>query len=66
MRDEKVIGDSCAFSGMTIREYFAAKAMQGLLANSMIKSELRTDAVATVAVDCADALIAELAKEKSK
>lgn len=51
------------YEGMTIREYFAAKAIQGLTAS--IGQHDVTDAgeLAHDAVRIADALIAELAKE---
>lgn len=48
--------------GMSIREYFAAAAMQGVLANSSLDVS-RTD-FTKAAVKFADALIAELAKEQ--
>ncbi len=43
--------------GLTIRQYFAAMAMQGLLANSDYQTNISDGAV-----KCADALIAELNK----
>jgi len=59
--------------GLTKREYFAALAMQGLLANSRIhkinESALRGNSKYshycnwTLAVECADALIEELNKD---
>lgn len=45
--------------GLTVREYFAAMAMQGILANEHI-SNLTAEHVAIDAVKCADYLIAEL------
>ncbi len=49
--------------GMTLREYYAGLAMQGLLA---VPAHQQNSAsmYARDAVRCADALIAELAKEK--
>ena len=32
---ESAVGHAAAFKGMTLRDYFAAKAMEGLLAQSM-------------------------------
>jgi hypothetical protein len=47
--------------GMTLREYAAIKAMQGIVA----RTGQHQDYTAKDAVKCADALIAELAKEKA-
>jgi len=52
-------------SGLTKREEFAKAAMQGLLANSSFSSRVSTSELITVAIDTADALLAELAKEKT-
>ena len=49
--------------GLTKREYFAAKAMQGAMVGADIDS-LSVEGAAFVAVKLADALIAELEKEK--
>ena len=49
--------------GLTIREYFAALAMQGNLASWPNACELDQTAIAIDAVNLADALIAELNKE---
>ena len=46
--------------GLTKREYFAAKAWQGMLANQV--QDWKPDAAASWAVDYADKLLAELAK----
>jgi len=58
--------------GLTLREYFAAMAMQGELASQMMSeyathtySEKSASDLARVSVVFADALIAELKKEKS-
>lgn len=50
-------GVDVAYEGLTKREYFAAMAMQGLLANTGVK-ELAY--LAHKAVQCADLLIADL------
>lgn len=54
--------------GLTKREYFAAMAMQGLLANyiehGMYGNSTNYPMVEFQAVMCADALIVELNKEK--
>jgi hypothetical protein len=48
--------------GLTKREYFAAMAMQGLLANSFRSPTSYIESNAEYAVNYADALIAELNK----
>jgi hypothetical protein len=48
--------------GLTIREYFAAMAMQGLLAGADVRERWDPHPLANQSVLCADALIAELAK----
>lgn len=50
--------------GLTKREYVAAMAMQGALANPKAVNADDAALVAAVAVECADALLAELAKEE--
>lgn len=55
-----------AFSGMTMRQYYAGQALQGYLA-SMEPGPLRKEFLQGWAEDCvnmADALIAELSKSK--
>jgi hypothetical protein len=54
-----------AQSGITKREYFAAMAMQGLVANSELseKHGIPQTETSELAVKMADALIAELNKE---
>ena len=47
--------------GMTLRDYFAAKAMQGLLADSNVIGS--TENVSTAAYKMADAMLAERNKE---
>lgn len=76
--DEPAMPESCSaggyranvYSGLTIRQHFAAVAMQGMLANSIDKQQgaepfwhMSQENLAMVAVGYADALIAELNKE---
>lgn len=49
--------------GMTLREYFAAKAMQGLLSNPGQIDTTNYKWVAENAIGYADALLAELSKQ---
>ena len=47
--------------GMNLRDYFAAKAMQGMIASyGYLRSEV--DVIAESAYDCADAMLKERAK----
>jgi hypothetical protein len=59
----KQLGDKmlldCATMGLTKREYFAAKAMQGLMATDYVGTY---EMFAERAVNMSDALIAELSK----
>ena len=49
------------YDGMTLRDYFAAKAMQGMIASyGYLRSEV--DVIAESAYDCADAMLKERAK----
>ena len=50
--------------GLTKRELFSALAMQGILASDESQRKLLTKDVAHWSVECADALIAVLNKEK--
>ena len=50
--------------GMTLRDYFAAKAMQGLLADSNVIGSTKN--VSTAAYKMADAMLAERNKEQNK
>ena len=50
-----------AVSGMTLRDYFAAKAMQGMIA-AVGYHRGEVDFMAESAYDCADALLNERAK----
>ena len=54
--------DDPDFNGLTKREYFAAMAMQGQVANSKYPDSCTAKAYATWSVELADALLAELAK----
>lgn len=58
-----------ASGGLTKREYFAAKAMQGMLANGFFrvgceKPDLRTEKMAFTAVQISDCLMTYLNKGK--
>ena len=57
-----VSGDGYCQEGLTIREYFAAKAMQGLLTITSL-SDHDCEVIAKHAVNQADALIRALANE---
>lgn len=46
------------FGGMTLRDYFAAKAMQGMLAEGSTESTAMSSLLAACAYDIADAMIA--------
>ena len=50
-------------AGITKRELFAAMAMQGLLASDQ-EPRLHSTAIAELAADAADSVIAELVKEQ--
>lgn len=58
-------GSLYAEQGITKREYFAAKAMQGMLSNSIPGSHHHTPRLVKESVAIADALLAELAKVQS-
>ena len=51
------------FKGMTLRDYFAAKAMQGFLASPLLKTESGADAMARNAYRVADAMMEERAND---
>lgn len=53
------------YSGIDTRTYFAAKAMQGLLANSGEREDLSLVQIIAKSVQAADLLMAELAKTKA-
>ncbi len=52
-------------SGMTLQDWFAGEALQGLVANGNVRLE-RLPVVARVAYEYADAMIAERNKRKSQ
>ena len=58
--------DKSVFEGVSIRDYFAAKAMQGFAVNAKADDEslmpLLCQQLATVAYQMADAMLAERAK----
>ena len=45
------------YAGMSLRDYFAAKAMQGMMAGGSIRSGTTNAEVATVAYGLADAML---------
>ena len=49
------IPNQCKDDGMTLRDYFAAKAMQGFMADSFLQAEV--DEFAARAYDMADAML---------
>jgi len=49
-------------SGLTKREYFAARAMQGILSNTHLGNILNNQKISESALGLADALLAELEK----
>ena len=50
--------DRCIYTGMTLRDYFAAKAMQGLLAGLLAEGmDVTWDGIATDAYRQADAML---------
>ncbi len=53
--------NDCEYYGLTKREYFAGLAMQGINANKTF-SDMTAYAIAIMAVEQSDALLAELAK----
>ena len=58
------VGDLLAVSGLTKRELFAAMAMQGLLSYGNELSNVSLAQIAPIAVEQADALLAQLEKKK--
>ena len=55
-----IVGEHAAQAGLTKREYFAAKALQGILSSATDESPWAPDIAAQTAVAAADALIAAL------
>ncbi len=61
------VTESCVYNGLTIREYFAAAALQGLLAfPGAGERQCPPDNAARDAVEMADALIAALNTTKNR
>lgn len=52
------------YSGLTKREYFAAKAMQGLCGMKPTNDERDIDKLTVLAVKIADALLTQLSKQQ--
>lgn len=61
----KELCDSQFDGGLTIRQEFAARAMQGIIGSEMIIGKHSYNDVAAASVTMADALIAELNKPKT-
>jgi len=59
-------GIKCAQKGLTIRQYYAGLAMQGLLAAHPEENAFNYEQTAISSVDFADALIAALNKTTTK
>jgi hypothetical protein len=51
--------DRCIYTGMTLRDYFAAKAMQALCVETLIASKLNTQLLANNAYAVADAMLSQ-------
>lgn len=49
--------DSCIYTGMTLRDYFAAKAMQALLGGLESGKEHQVALIPSTAYDLADAML---------
>jgi hypothetical protein len=47
----------CCNVGMTLRDYFAAKAMQGMFASGNLPKSVQDDELASVAYEFADAML---------
>ncbi len=62
LRSGEIIGQEFS-PGLTKREYFAAIAMQGVLANAHAYTDGSGDRLIEVALECADALLAALEGE---
>jgi len=58
-------GDTYSVGGMTLRDYFSAKAMQGVLSSPDLKSEIQNNPqwVAALSFRFADAMIRERDKD---
>lgn len=55
-------GASQQFAGMSLRDYFAAKAMQSVIAKSSLRTSEMIESAAVAAYGIADAMLAERAK----
>jgi len=62
LKDNQKTGYETKFGGLTKREYFASKAMQGLLSNHAQIDSTNYEWVAKTAVGYADELLNELSK----
>jgi len=51
--------------GMTLRDYFAAKAMQAVISNSNVKN-VKNEDIASAAYKMAEAMLAERNEEQNK
>lgn len=60
------VGTVCSTSGLTKREYFAAKAMQGILAGRPHPNSIETVDACRWAIECADTLLAMMDAELDK
>ena len=61
--DDETKGTREIHAGMTMRDYFAAKVMQGLLADRSWQDGMTTDQVSGFAYLMADAMLKERSKE---
>ncbi len=72
LKDGQKTGWEVKFGGLTKREYFSAKALQGLLSiydnngNDLVPNNSNVKYMAKLAVSAADALLAELSNEDGK
>lgn len=69
--DRAIENEPTSLIGLTKREYFAAKAMQGLLSiydthNDIVPNETNIKYMAKLSVTAADALLTELAELQSE
>lgn len=66
MDDEKPIGDQIAVNVLTLRDYYAAAALTGFLANSTFRpTTFHADDNASWLYTLADAMLAERAKGRA-
>ena len=66
--DERSGIEAMATNGMTLRDYFAAKALTGMIASAPVcdRSAIIKSAWACIAYEWADAMLAARAKEQGK